>query len=106
MKISQPASPLRREQVQGAGERAIQQRAFRGNLFSDDFLLESIRQFPDWALLRDTVVEDLGTNLRHAFDQFPTDQTPNESQTEDDLIWPILECLGWTASLRQQNLAP
>ena len=33
-------------------------------------------------------------------------QTPNESQTEDDLIWPLLAALGWTASLRQQNLAP
>ena len=31
-------------------------------------------------------------------------QEPNESQTETDLIWPILEALGWTSSLRQQNL--
>jgi hypothetical protein len=30
----------------------------------------------------------------------------NESQTEDDLIWPILRALGWTESLRQQNLSP
>ena len=28
----------------------------------------------------------------------------NESQTEDDLIQPVLHRLGWTASLRQQNL--
>ena len=28
----------------------------------------------------------------------------NESQTEDDLIWPVLGALGWTESLRQQNL--
>ena len=39
------------------------------------------------------------------FDRFPTDQTPNESQTEDDLIWPVLGALGWAASLRQQNLS-
>ena len=32
--------------------------------------------------------------------------SPNESQTEDDLIWPVLDRLGWTASLRQQNLTP
>src|SRR6266436_2711654 len=30
----------------------------------------------------------------------------NSSQTEDDLIWPVLSRLGWTESLRQQNLAP
>src|SRR6267378_194172 len=41
-----------------------------------------------------------------AFDRFPTAQLPNENQTEDDLIWPILTRLGWTESLRQQNLAP
>ena len=32
-------------------------------------------------------------------------QTPNESQTEDDLIWPVLLRLGWKESLRQQNLS-
>ena len=31
--------------------------------------------------------------------------SPNESQTENDLIWPVLTQLGWTASLRQQNLS-
>ena len=43
--------------------------------------------------------------MRAIFTRFPTTQSPNESQTEDDLIWPILQRLGWTASLRQQNLA-
>lgn len=38
------------------------------------------------------------------FAQFPTDQTPNETHTEDDLIWRILGLLGWSDSLRQQNL--
>ena len=28
-----------------------------------------------------------------------------KSQTEEDLIWPVLLQLGWTASLRQQNLS-
>ena len=32
-------------------------------------------------------------------------QTPNETHTEDDLIWPVLECLGWTEKLRHQNLS-
>ena len=36
---------------------------------------------------------------------FPIEGSPNESQTEDDLIWPVLAMLGWTASLRQQNLS-
>ena len=39
------------------------------------------------------------------FERFPTDGKPNETQTEDDLIWPVLRLLGWTESLRQQNLS-
>ena len=77
---------------------------FQGSLFSNDFLRASISALPDWATLPDEAIDGLATELLEIFDRFPVDQTPNESQTEDDLIWPILETLGWTASLRQQNL--
>ena len=77
---------------------------FQGSLFSNDFLRASISALPDWATLPDEAIDGLTTELFEIFDRFPVDQTPNESQTEDDLIWPILETLGWTASLRQQNL--
>ena len=36
---------------------------------------------------------------------FPTDLSPIEAHTEDDLIWPVLGRLGWTAYLRQQKLS-
>lgn len=78
--------------------------AIQGSLFSYDFLRESIVRLPDWEAFDDERATALHDGLRAVFDRFPTTQTPNESQTEDDLIWPILECLGWTASLRQQNL--
>jgi hypothetical protein len=79
----------------------------KGSLFSTDFLRESIERVPDWLLLTDAEIDALATDLRAIFSQFPTGQKlpPNEAQTEDDLIWPILVRLGWTASLRQQNLA-
>ncbi len=80
--------------------------AFQGSLFSGDFLQDSIKRLPDWAGLPDTDVTDLRQDLRQIFERFPINQTPNESQTEDDLIWPVLERLGWRANLRQQNLAP
>ncbi len=79
---------------------------FQGSLFSSDFLQESISRLPDWSHLDDAALEALQLDLRRIFDRFPTAQTPNESQTEDDLIWPILARLGWIESLRQQNLAP
>ena len=43
--------------------------------------------------------------MRTIFDDFPIGGSPNESQTENDLIWPVLERLGWTASLQQQDLS-
>ncbi len=76
----------------------------QGSLFARDFLTESISQLSDWQAFYDAALDEFERALRSIFDLFPTGQTPNESQTEDDLIWPVLEHLGWTASLRQQNL--
>ena len=78
----------------------------QGSLFSRDFLTESIVRISDWTDVDDAALDALANRLRQVFARFPTRQLPNESQTEDDLIWPILAALGWTASLRQQNLAP
>jgi hypothetical protein len=82
------------------------QDTYQGSLFSSDFLTESIARLSDWSGIDDAALDALTVRLRQVFASFPTHQLPNESQTEDDLIWPILEILGWTASLRQQNLTP
>ena len=79
--------------------------AFQGSLFADDFLCETVAALPDWQELDDASLANLEDALRTIFDHFPIAGSPNESQTEDDLIWPVLERLGWTASLRQQNLS-
>ncbi len=81
------------------------ERTVRGSLFAWDFLTESVARLDDWQALGDDRLDALAGALRAVFARFPTGQTPNESQTEDDLIWPVLEGLGWTASLRQQNLS-
>ena len=80
------------------------EKPFRGSLFSNDFLSQSIVKLPDWKDLDSKAVNRFYESLKEIFNKFPVAQKPNESQTETDLIWPILECLGWTASLRQQNL--
>ncbi len=36
---------------------------------------------------------------------FPHHSTPNEATTEDDVVWPVLELLGWSSWLTQQNLS-
>lgn len=79
--------------------------AIQGSLFSSDFLTETIVSLEDWKALDEERLDEYRDKLQAVFSGFPTDQTPNEAQTEDDLIWPVLQCLGWTASLRQQNLS-
>jgi hypothetical protein len=67
---------------------------FQGSLFSTDFLRETITRTADWLALADSKIESLAAELTKTFASFPTAQTPNESQTEDDLIWPVLTRLG------------
>ncbi len=78
---------------------------FQGSLFANDFLQEAITKSADWKTLDPEALVTFEHDLRTIFEHFPLAQTPNESQTEDDLIWPVLVCLGWTSSLRQQNLS-
>ena len=75
---------------------------FRGSLFAHDFLRESVARLDEW---RDIDAAALEAAVGGVFARFPITGSPNESQTEDDLIWPVLAHLGWTASLRQQNLS-
>lgn len=77
---------------------------FQGSLFTSTFLTDSIRETDDWASLDDADIDRLAVELARIFGSFPTNQTPNETRTEDDLIWPILGKLGWSAFMRQQNL--
>ncbi len=72
-----------------------------GSLFTTDYLVEAVTATPayvsvDVANLRATLVEIAA--------KFPQNTRTNESQTEDDFIWPVLAALGWSESLRQQNL--
>lgn len=77
---------------------------FQGSLFTGDFLTQSIVSNADWKHLSDDEVDALATDLAAIFSTFPIGQTPNETRTEDDLIWPVLRRLGWDTFFRQQNL--
>ena len=81
-------------------------RASRGSLFTPDFLTDSIRDIDDWNTLAEGALDRFKEAVEEIFTTFPISQRPNETQTEDDLIWPILGALGWAAWLRQQNLSP
>ena len=78
----------------------------QGCLFSSYLLKQWITSIEDWRALSDNDTAELARKLTAIFASCPTKHSPNESQTEDDLIWKVLACLGWTSHLRQQNLAP
>ena len=72
-----------------------------GALFTTDYLVEAIKGTTAYLAID---VADLRARLNRIAATFPRNDSTNESQTEDDFIWPVLAALGWTESLRQQNL--
>ncbi len=72
-----------------------------GSLFTTDYLVEAVAATPAY---RAVAVADLRAKLDDIAAKFPKNARTNESQTEDDFIWPVLAALGWSESLRQQNL--
>jgi len=72
-----------------------------GALFTTDYLVEAIKVT---AAYRAVDVAGLRARLDQIAAAFPQNHRTNESQTEDDFIWPVLAALGWSDSLRQQNL--
>lgn len=77
----------------------------QGGLFARYFLLDGIRETEAWKALDDAAVSAARTAIRSVYDAFPIDQSPNETKTEDDLIWKILAVLDWAHWDRQVNLS-
>ena len=73
-----------------------------GHLFTQYFLTDGIRHTPERQSQRPAFVafRDAARRLFHDFANYPN---PNETQTEQDLIRPLLELLGWTDDLPQQT---
>lgn len=73
-----------------------------GALFTQDYLIEGIGRSSRYAELE---VSMLRERLEALLSAFPHKTAPNEATTEDDLVWPVLELLGWSSWLTQQNLS-
>ena len=78
---------------------------FEGSLFAQDFLNDTVKNLEVWESLT-SGYDKFKAEVKTLFKTFPYENNPIEAQTEDDLIWQILDLLGWTQSLRQQNLSP
>ena len=75
-----------------------------GQLFTHYFLTDGIRTTPEWRASVADAQEFAAfrKGVAGLFDSFAGYSAPNEAVTEQELIRPVLELLGWTDYLAQQ----
>ena len=73
-----------------------------GHLFTEYFLTDGIRQTPERQSQR-PAFNTFRDDAHRLFQHFANYPNPNETQTEQDLIRPLLQLLGWTDDLPQQT---
>ena len=76
----------------------------KGYLFTQYFLTDGIRTTPEWEAATPKLT-DFRRDLGNSYERFSSRRQPNEAVTEQDLIRPALELLGWTDYLPQQGAA-
>ncbi len=76
-----------------------------GRLFTDYFLSEGIQSTPEWgeAMASPQEMETFRDGLRRPYEALSGSRDPNEAVTEQELILPVLELLGWADYLPQQG---
>ena len=78
---------------------------FQGALFTKDFLEEGICDTEAWKALDDGALSTFKADLVDIYKAFPITGKPNESTTENDLIFPVLKALDWEHYLTQITAA-
>ncbi len=73
-----------------------------GSLFTQDYLAEGICGSTQYARIDPAALRQKLANILAGF---PHASKPNEATTESDLVWPVLNLLGWSDYLTQQNLS-
>ena len=75
-----------------------------GQLFTHHFLTDGITGTPEWESSEAAALDFQG-GLMEIFESFQGYRQPNEAVTEQELIRPVLELLGWADYLPQQGAA-
>ena len=73
-----------------------------GQLFTQYFLTDGIRSTPEWES-SDAAFSEFIATVASLYSGFSHRAQPNEAETEQDLIRPLLEALGWDGYLPQQS---
>ena len=75
-----------------------------GQLFTHHFLTHGITETPEWRS-SDAAAVNFQGGLIEAYEGFRGYRQPNEAVTEQELVRPVLELLGWADYLPQQGAA-
>lgn len=73
-----------------------------GQLFTSDFLLKRITELPVWRQIDAVHFADFKAALSERYASLSWGSALSESQTEDELIEPVLHLLGWHDCLISQ----
>ncbi len=76
-----------------------------GQLFTHYFLTDGIKATAEWQASRPEAFAAFRNGVAHRYDALSGARNPNEARTEDELIRPVLELLGWTEYVPQPRAA-
>ncbi|HEV7268791.1 MAG TPA: Eco57I restriction-modification methylase domain-containing protein [Falsiroseomonas sp.] len=76
-----------------------------GSLFAGEFLSSGIRDLPEWSSLDDPALDAFAARARDLLSPFLGGAGFSEAETEQKLVFPLLEALGW-GYLPQVKLGP
>ena len=76
-----------------------------GQLFTEYFLTDGIRETAEWRDLVSSSGEfgSFRDGVRQRYEAVSRSGNPNEAVTEQEIVRPVLELLGWTDYLPQQG---
>ena len=76
-----------------------------GSLLTDYFLSDGIKSTPEWqtSVASEPELEDFRNGVLERYQDLAQAHAPNEAVTEQELIRPVLELLGWMDYLPQQG---
>jgi len=77
---------------------------FSGGLFTRDWLSEGVVEAPEWQALDQNDVAARVEEARQLLSALAAQTNPNEAETEQRLIFPMLRLLGWEHIAVQQNM--
>lgn len=77
----------------------------RGGLFTRDWLTEGILGAPAWSAVDTAGLNQLYDKIGGLLRRLIAQKNPNEAETEEKLVWPLITLLGWSDYAVQQNMS-